>query len=169
MIIDHDESSKTGRVMTLGEREYREDIARSEALEWRPSFKRVDQPVQVDYPELERKVLEERPDEPAGQPITTSLVHPDRRLFIAKKSDSSEGETATDAAGVEQPDEDPPVVMDLHRTAQRVQWAFRQAGWNVAVWYGEHTEEFWVMDETGLHGGFKSVTDMYQGMGWPTA
>lgn len=54
----------------------------------------------------------------------------------------------------------------LHRTARRIQEAFNAGGWNIAVWYGEHTGEFWVMDENGLHGGFKDVTSLYQGMGW---
>ena len=52
-----------------------------------------------------------------------------------------------------------------HRTAHRIQRTFRAAGWDIAVWYGEHTHNFWVMDETGLH-EFESVTAIYQGMGW---
>jgi len=52
-----------------------------------------------------------------------------------------------------------------HRTAQRIQNAFTSAGWDLAVWYGEYTEEFWVMDSEGLY-GFTDVTSMYQGMGW---
>jgi len=54
-----------------------------------------------------------------------------------------------------------------HRTAQRIQNTFTAAGWDVAIWYGEYTEEFWVMDHEGLH-GFKDVTSMYRGMGWQT-
>lgn len=52
-----------------------------------------------------------------------------------------------------------------HRSAAHVQQVFNEAGWPIAVWYGEATEEYWVMDESGLH-PFKTITAMYQGMGW---
>ncbi len=52
-----------------------------------------------------------------------------------------------------------------HRAAAHVQQIFNQAGWNIAVWFGEYTKTYWVMDETGLH-EFDTVTAMYQGMGW---
>lgn len=48
-----------------------------------------------------------------------------------------------------------------HRIAARVQSLHP----GYAVWFGEHTKEFWVMDATGLH-SFADVTAMYQGMGW---
>lgn len=51
------------------------------------------------------------------------------------------------------------------RSAAHVQRLFTEAGWNIAVWYGEHTKEFWVWDEKGLH-SFSDLTSMYQGMGW---
>lgn len=51
------------------------------------------------------------------------------------------------------------------RSASHVQRLFTEAGWNIAVWYGEHTKEFWVWDEKGLH-SFSDLTSMYQGMGW---
>ena len=59
-----------------------------------------------------------------------------------------------------------PAHVDLHRTAQRIQQAFNEAGWNISVWFGGYTQEFWVMDDYGLHGGCKTVTDMYREMGW---
>lgn len=52
-----------------------------------------------------------------------------------------------------------------HRSAAHVQRVFNEAGWPIAVWYGEATKSYWVMDEAGLH-EFDSVTRMYQGMGW---
>ncbi|QEQ93612.1 hypothetical protein SEA_ZUKO_34 [Streptomyces phage Zuko] len=52
-----------------------------------------------------------------------------------------------------------------HRSAAHVQKIFNEAGWPIAVWYGEHTGTYWVMDDSGLH-EFETVTDMYQGMGW---
>jgi hypothetical protein len=57
----------------------------------------------------------------------------------------------------------PSRAVDLHRSAARVQRAMDHLG--VAVWFGEYTREFWVMDSRGLH-SFPSVTTMYQGMGW---
>lgn len=57
----------------------------------------------------------------------------------------------------------PSEAIDLHRTAARVQQAMGPYGY--AVWFGEHTKEFWVMDSNGLH-SFADVTSMYQGMGW---
>lgn len=52
-----------------------------------------------------------------------------------------------------------------HRSAAHVQRVFNEAGWPIAVWYGEATGTYWVMDEAGLH-EFESITAMYQGMGW---
>lgn len=52
-----------------------------------------------------------------------------------------------------------------HRSAAHVQKIFNEAGWPIAVWYGEHTGTYWVMDESGLH-EFDTITAMYQGMGW---
>lgn len=52
-----------------------------------------------------------------------------------------------------------------HRTARRVQDTFRAAGWNIFVWYGEHTEEYWVMDDNGLY-SFDTLKALYLGMGW---
>ncbi len=52
-----------------------------------------------------------------------------------------------------------------HRSAAHVQRVFNEAGWPIAVWYGEATKEYWVMDESGLH-SFDTITAMYQGMGW---
>lgn len=57
----------------------------------------------------------------------------------------------------------PSEFADQHRMARQVQNLKRHLG--VHVWYGEHTREFWVMDESGLH-PFKSLADMNQGMGW---
>jgi len=107
-------------------------------------------------------------------PITTSFVHADRPLFIREqkpepndeKPEGVEHDTGTFAL---------PAVLKLtgkpstkklaHRSAARVQQTFNDAGWNIAVWYGEATSMFWVMDENGLH-EFESLTAMYQGMGW---
>lgn len=84
---------------------------------------------------------------PARFPVTVSLVHPDRKLFAP--------------AGVVRPAEE-----SLgHITARRVESTFREAGWNLAVWYGEYTGQFWVWDIEGLH-PFDSLTDLYKGMGW---
>jgi hypothetical protein len=58
----------------------------------------------------------------------------------------------------------PSTAIDLHRTARRIQDAFRFLG--VAVWYGEYTKEFWVMNQWDGLQSFRSVTDLYQGMGW---
>lgn len=86
-----------------------------------------------------------------------------------------------DAEGVEQESSDDtstfalPAVWKLtgrvsdkpagHRTAHRIQQTFRAAGWDISVWYGEHTHKFWVMDEIGIH-EFETITAMYRGMGW---
>lgn len=75
-----------------------------------------------------------------------------------------EQETSTHALpAVEKMTGKPSGAVDLHRSAARVQRAMNHLG--VAVWYGEYTKEFWVMDHTGLH-SFADVTSMYQGMGW---
>ncbi len=75
-------------------------------------------------------------------------------------------DTATHALpAVEKLTGEPSSVPIAHRTARRIQETFTAAGWNIAVWYGEHTKEFWVMDENGLR-SFADVTSLYQGMGW---
>lgn len=80
---------------------------------------------------------------------------------------AANGDTGTHALpAVEKLTGKPSATPLAHRTARHVQTVFRDAGWDILVWYGEHTREFWVMDSDGLHGGFKSATDMYQGMGW---
>jgi hypothetical protein len=52
-----------------------------------------------------------------------------------------------------------------HRSAAHVQKIFNEAGWPIAVWFGEATGTYWVMDDAGLH-EFETITLMYQGMGW---
>jgi len=100
-------------------------------------------------------------------PVRRRNLHPGRQPLPDENPKGVEHETGTHAiAAITKATGKPPERMDLHRTAQRIQWAFNQAGWSVAVWYGEHTKEFWVMDESGLHGGFKDVTALYSGMGW---
>lgn len=52
-----------------------------------------------------------------------------------------------------------------HRSARRVQDTFRAAGWDIFVWYGEYTKEYWVMDHNGLY-SFDTLKALYLGMGW---
>lgn len=128
--------------------DFREDIAKSEVLEYRP------------------------PSRPRTMDGRFAGPFPVRRvtgLSVRKPEgvERSGDDTATHALpAVEKMTGKPSERPMLHRTARRIQEAFNAGGWNIAVWYGEHTEEFWVMDETGLHGGFKDVTSLYQGMGW---
>lgn len=119
-------------------------------------------------------------DEGEGRPpVTLSLVHPDRPLFVVAKPKGVEHSTSAFLS-----DEDDhentgtfalPAVWKLtgqksgkaiaHRSAAHVQKIFNEAGWPIAVWYGEATGTYWVMDERGLH-EFDTITTMYQGMGW---
>lgn len=76
----------------------------------------------------------------------------------------SSDDTATHALpAVEKMTGKPSEAIDRHRTAARVQRAMGPYGY--AVWFGEHTRSFWVMDSRGLH-EFEDITAMYQGMGW---
>lgn len=155
MIIDHDASVKAGQAVELS---------------------------------TSGETLELRVVKPSG--ITISLVHPRRttwakvveeRVSLLKKTpppqltmgvvhssllDEEDESTQTFAL---------PAVWRVtgkksttplaHRTARRVQDTFRAAGWNILVWYGEHTKEFWVMDENGLY-SFDTAKALYLGMGW---
>lgn len=77
---------------------------------------------------------------------------------------SSSEDTLTHALpAVEKVTGKPSKSIDLHRTAARVQRAMGPYGY--AIWFGEHTGSFWVMDSRGLH-EFEDITSMYLGMGW---
>jgi hypothetical protein len=99
---------------------------------------------------------------PKVMPLSEALDKPVEGVVLGKSSyDEDTGTYALPA--VKHLTGEPSTSVDLHRTAARVQWAIAPLG--VAVWYGEHTKEFWVMDARGLH-SFDSVTAMYLGMGW---
>lgn len=213
MIIDYDESRRTGRVMTLAARGqfsaavdemvrpaaddeklvektlafaavkpvqpvsttptddkprppldppwktngFREDIARSEVLEYRPRYETTRETVTGRFVPAgpcagltlygKRKDPEQNEREPEG--------------VVQVKTSADTGTHALPA--VEKITGKPSTAAELHRLARQVQNSKRHLG--VSVWYGEYTKEFWVMNEWGLH-PFESVTAMNQGMGW---
>lgn len=208
-IIDHEEyvaeraNEKTMALHTVTEAEaengFREDIARSQVLEYRPP--------RVDYPAAERRMQWAGPF--PVRPVQSisgrlSIRNPRMqdplprdpegrtRATLEKFAKEATVEEIVEAValldgdepeeGVEEESSDDttstfalPAVWKLtgkqsgnklaHRTAAHVQKIFNEAGWPIAVWYGEATCEYWVMDESGLH-SFETVTAMYQGMGW---
>lgn len=205
-IIDHEKyvaeqaNEKTMALRTVTEDEvrddpgFREDIARSQVLEYRPP--------QVDYPKAERKMrwagpFPVRPVQSITGRITIKPPRmqdplprdPEGRTRetlekFAKEATIEEIVEAVaildDAEGVEEEPAETgtfalPAVWKMtgksstnklaHRSAAHVQRLFNEAGWPIAVWYGEATKSYWVMDENGLH-EFETITAMYQGMGW---
>lgn len=54
-------------------------------------------------------------------------------------------------------------AIDPSKTAAKIQRAMGHLG--VIVWWGEHTQEYWVMDAAGLR-SFADVTSLYEGMEW---
>jgi hypothetical protein len=138
----------------------------------------------VDYPVMEKRMqwagpfpvrpvrsmtgrLSLRKSAPADVPDLETFAReaPIEDVVEAVKILSSE-DTATHALpAVEKLTGAPSTQKLAHRSAAHVQRVFNEAGWPIAVWYGEATKEYWVMDESGLH-SFESVTAMYQGMGW---
>lgn len=127
----------------------------------------------VDYPALERRMrwagpFPVRRVETLGGRL--SIRNP--RMQDVPRDESPEGveqsgdDTATFALPAVWKVTGKPSTNKLaHRSAASVQRVFNEAGWPIAVWYGETTERFWVMDENGLH-EFETVTAMYRGMGW---
>lgn len=142
----------------------------------------------VDYPELE-KVATIGDFTAKGAPTLAEWAERKyserwmqmRRGFHYRYRPSVTGRLSTEhPVGVEQSGDDTgtfalPAVWKMtgkpsanalaHRTAASVQRVFNEAGWPIAVWYGEYTKTYWVMDSEGLH-EFETVTSMYQGMGW---
>lgn len=197
MIIDYDESKRTGQVMTLAAmgrfseavdviaapandetmplrvadvqraikpvaptrgsvENFRPDIAKSEVLEYRPKWE------PGPFPGTFRRDSSGRfeGDKPAGveRPITLSLVHPDRPIYTGPPRE----DTGTHALpAVEKMTGKPSLSAIAHRTARQIQGLYP----HVMIWYGEYTNEFWVMDGTGLR-PFKTITQMCQSMGW---
>ena len=197
----------TGEFTVAVDPGFREDIARSEVLEYRPprerpeSFKQCNKEFRVDYPTLERRMrwagpfpvrpvqsmtgrlsiqkpdLVDVPRDPEGRTRQTL------EKFAREASVEEIVEAVAlldDAEGVEEEPEETstfalPAVWKMtgkvstnklaHRSAAHVQRLFNEAGWPIAVWFGEATRSYWVMDETGLH-EFETITAMYQGMGW---
>src|SRR3546814_202522 len=127
--------------------EFREDIARSEVLEYRPPARPRTMDGRFAGPFPVRRVGGLSVSKPAG----------------VEQTERPSGETGTHALpAVEKMTGKPSEFADLHRMARQVQNFKRHLG--VHVWYGEYTKEFWVMDANGLH-PFKSLADMNQGMG----
>lgn len=161
MIIDHDETARSGQVVTLSHMPAVK--AASDGVEERTAERTMPLP-QINW---------ERVDARPTSMVAGTLAPRSGISFIKVKKPAEkatpkgvEQDTATFALpAVEKLTGNPSVAPAAHRTAARVQDTFRNAGWNVLVWYGEHTEEFWVMDERGLH-SFPDVTAMYRGMGW---
>src|SRR3546814_3179779 len=152
--------------------EFREDIARSEVLEYRPprtmdgrfagpfpvrrvgglSMSKAGGGVQTSTPPTGPRPPLDPPWEATSKPAGV------------EQTERSSGETGTHALpAVEKITGKPSEAAHMHRMARQVQNLKRHLG--VHVWYGEHTREFWVMDANGLH-PFKSLADMNQGMGW---
>lgn len=150
------------------DRLFREDIARSEVLEYRPPSERPETVI-----ESHRKFRWAGPF--PVRPVQTlggRLSIPNPRMQDIPRDPKPEGveqsgeDTATHALpAVEKLTGKPAVDKLAHRSAAHVQRVFNEASWPIAVWYGEATRRYWVMDETGLH-EFESITTMYQGMGW---
>lgn len=181
MIIDHDESQRTGRVMPLSQRG-------SEGLAETMPLRVADVKAAVESGEIHpdstvtgrlprrmdgqfagpflvsrriggkltlRRFAEEAPIEH----VVAAVVAPSQPEGVERESSE---DTLTHALpAVEKMTGKPSESMGSHRIAARVQSLHP----GYAVWYGEHTKEFWVMDAAGLH-SFADVTAMYQGMGW---
>lgn len=207
-IIDHEEmmaeraAEKTMALRVVPEGEFREDIARSQVLEYRPPSERpetfhqsrrrfqwagpfpvrraesmtgrlsISKPPLADVPpktlaewgeEKRRRAVEQFAQEAPIEDVVEAVVALSTEEGVEQESDD---DTSTFAL---------PAVWKMtgkastnklaHRSAAHVQRVFNEAGWPIAVWYGEATGEYWVMDESGLH-SFESITAMYQGMGW---
>lgn len=196
----------TGEMTVAVDPGFREDIARSQVLEYRPpserpeTFKQCSKEFRVDYPTLERRMQWAGPFPVRRAESMTgrlSISKPPLGKFPTRKELAAEAERFAKEApiedvveavvalsteeGVEQESDDDtstfalPAVWKMtgkastnklaHRSAAHVQRIFNEAGWPIAVWYGEATGEYWVMDESGLH-SFETITAMYQGMGW---
>jgi len=177
MIVDNDRSRKAGRVMTLGGDEVgTSDRGKGDTVPYRAVYPVRSTPAQRttesnssgnggDYKPWSTTDEDENggPIIPDTEPDPGPLPKPWRAVSF----EASGHETGTYAlAAIKRQTGKPSKNEMAHRTAQRIQNGFNAANWNVAIWYGEYTEEFWVMDEAGLHGGFKTVTELYQGMGW---
>lgn len=185
----------TGEMTVAVDPGFREDIARSQVLEYRPPSERPET-----FHQSRRRFQwagpfpVRRAESMSGR---LSISKPPLGKFPTRKELAAEAERFAKEApiedvveavvalsteeGVEQESDDDtstfalPAVWKMtgkastnklaHRSAAHVQQIFNEAGWPIAVWYGEATGEYWVMDEDGLH-SFETITAMYQGMGW---
>ena len=175
MIIDYDESQRTGQVMTLaarGQFSAAVDAAAEKPVEKTMVLAVIDPHATRPSPQPPTPP-QPKPIPPAPSPRDPNPREPlpplDPGPFRGSHSagvvlEKASADTGTHALPmVEKMTGAPSTGVDMHRSAARVQRAMAHLG--VAVWYGEYTKEFWVMTSAGLF-PFESVTTMYQGMGW---
>lgn len=183
MIIDGDRTKETGRVVPLAEKDVektmplrtvdahaawqgmRQDRQFSRWVGPFPVRRAGEENIHGNPPPLPLRLKEFAETAPIADVVEVVKALSDSEPTLGGVERGGD-DTATHALpAVEKLTGKPSSVPIAHRTARRVQKAFTDAGWNVAVWYGEYTSAFWVMDENGLH-EFADITAMYQGMGW---